>query len=80
VEELRRLTLAHYRAKRYAQAITAATAALTLDANATALYFYRGMAYEAIGDRGQAVGDLQHAARRANTEAQRVLRTWGVEW
>jgi tetratricopeptide (TPR) repeat protein len=92
VEELRRLAVVHYEAKRYPQAITAATAALVLDANAAALYFYRGMAYEAIGDRRQAIQDLQHAARRADVvgrardyqglgaEAQRVLRTWGVEW
>ena len=80
VEELRRLTVAHYRAKHYAQAITAATAALVLDADAAALYFYRGMAYEATGDRSQAVQDLQRAARRAHVEAQQVLRTWGVAW
>jgi tetratricopeptide (TPR) repeat protein len=80
VEELRRLTVAHYQAKHYAQAITAASAALVLDANASGLYFYRGMAYEAIGNRRQAIQDLQHAAHLANGEAQRVLRTWGVEW
>jgi tetratricopeptide (TPR) repeat protein len=80
VEELRRLTVAHYQAMRYAQAITAATAALVLDANAAVLHFYRGMAYEAIGDRGQAIRDLQRAARRANVEAQHVLRTWGIDW
>jgi hypothetical protein len=62
------------------QAITAATAALVLDADATALYFYRGMAYEAIGDRSQAISDLQRAARRGQAEAQLVLRTWGVAW
>jgi tetratricopeptide (TPR) repeat protein len=80
VEELRRLAVAHYQATHYAPAITAATAALVLDANAAVLYFYRGMAYEAIGDRSQAISDLQRAARRANVEAQHVLRTWGVEW
>jgi tetratricopeptide (TPR) repeat protein len=80
VEELRRLVVAHYQATHYAQAITAATAALVLDADAAALYFYRGMAYEAIGDRSQAIPDLQHAARRGHAEAQLVLRTWGVEW
>jgi tetratricopeptide (TPR) repeat protein len=80
VEELRRLTVAHYRATHYTQAITAATAALVLDANAAALYFYRGLAYEAIGDRRQAIQDLQHAARGAHAEAQYVLRTWGMEW
>ena len=80
VEELRRLTVAHYQATHYAQAITAATAALVLDANAAVLYFYRGMAYEAIGDRSQAIPDLQRAARRAHAEAQLILRTWGVAW
>jgi tetratricopeptide (TPR) repeat protein len=80
VEELRRLTVAHYQAMRYAQAITAATAALVLDANAAALYFYRGMAYEATGDRSRAILDLQRAARRGHAEAQLVLHTWGVEW
>jgi hypothetical protein len=80
VEELRQLVVAHYQATHYAQAITAATAALVLDADAAALYFYRGMAYEATGDRGQAIRDLQRAARRANVEAQHVLRTWGVDW
>jgi hypothetical protein len=78
VEELRRLTVAHYQATHYAQAITAATAALVLDADAAALYFYRGMAYEATGDRGQAIPDLQRAARRGHAEAQLILRTWGV--
>jgi tetratricopeptide (TPR) repeat protein len=80
VEELRQLAVAHYQAKHYTQAITAATAALVLDADAAVLYFYRGMAYEAIGDRSQAISDLQRAARHANAEAQLVLRTWGVEW
>jgi tetratricopeptide (TPR) repeat protein len=80
VEELRQLAVAHYQAKLYAQAITAATAALVLDVNATVLYFYRGMAYEAIGDRSQAIPDLQRAARRGHAEAQLVLRTWGMEW
>jgi tetratricopeptide (TPR) repeat protein len=80
VEELCRLVVAHYQATHYAQAISAATAALVLDADATVLYFYRGMAYEAIGDRGQAIRDLQRAARRAHVEAQQVLRTWGVDW
>jgi tetratricopeptide (TPR) repeat protein len=80
VEELRRLVVAHYQATHYAQAITAATAALVLDAEAAVLYFYRGMAYEAIGDRSQAIQDLQRAARRGHAEAQLVLRTWGVDW
>jgi tetratricopeptide (TPR) repeat protein len=80
VEELRRLVVAHYQAKRYEEAITAATAAIVLDANATALHFYRGMAYEAIGDRSQAIQDLQRAARRGHAEAQLVLRTWGMDW
>jgi tetratricopeptide (TPR) repeat protein len=78
VEELRRLAVAHYQAEHYAQAITVATAALVLDADAAALYFYRGMAYEAAGDRGQAIPDLQRAARRGHAEAQLILRTWGV--
>jgi hypothetical protein len=81
VRRLRDLAVGSYLAKNYARVITAATAALVLDANAAAvLYFYRGMAYEAIGDRRQAIQDLQHAARRADVEAQRILRSWGAGW
>jgi hypothetical protein len=80
VEELRQLVVAHCRATHYAQAITAATAALVLDADAIELYFYRGMASEAAGDRGRAIPDLQRAARHGHAEAQLILRTWGVDW
>jgi tetratricopeptide (TPR) repeat protein len=69
----------HYHAGRYARGIQVASAALTLDPNAALAYFYRGMAYNGMGNRTQAIEDLRRAARLGEAQAYDVLRTWGAE-
>jgi tetratricopeptide (TPR) repeat protein len=76
---LAELAAMHYHAGRYERCLQVASAALTLNPNAARAYFYRGMAYNGLGNRTQAIEDVRRAARLGEAQAQDVLRTWEAE-
>jgi regulator of sirC expression with transglutaminase-like and TPR domain len=69
----------YYHAGEYPQTITVATAALTLDRQAALAVFYRGMAYDGLGNRRQAIEDLRRAAHLGVAPASEILRAWGTD-
>ncbi len=79
VRTLTALAARHTQAGQYERGMTVASAALTLDPNAAPAYFYRGMAYNGMGNRPQAIEDVRRAARLGEVHAQEVLRAWGVD-
>jgi len=79
VRTLAALAAMHHRAGRYARSVDVASAALALDPDAALAYFYRGMAYNGMGNRTQAIEDMRHAARLGETQADDVLRAWKAD-
>jgi tetratricopeptide (TPR) repeat protein len=79
VQTLAALAARYHRAGQYERSLHAANAALALDANTALAYFYRGMAYDGMGQRTQAIEDMRHAARLGEVQARAVLRAWGAE-
>jgi tetratricopeptide (TPR) repeat protein len=79
VQTLAVLAASHHRAGQYERSLHAASAALALDPNTALAYFYRGMAYDGMGRRTQAIEDMRHAANLGEVQARAVLRAWGAE-
>jgi regulator of sirC expression with transglutaminase-like and TPR domain len=79
VQTLIELAAMHNQAGRYKRGMQMASAALTLDPKAAQGYFYRGMAYNGMGNRTQAIQDLRHAAHLGESQAHDVLRAWGAD-
>jgi len=79
VQTLTELAAMYNRTGRYERGMTVASAALALDPNAALAYFYRGIAYNGMGNRPQAIEDVRHAARLGEAQAHDVLRAWGAD-
>jgi tetratricopeptide (TPR) repeat protein len=79
VSTLTTLAAKHYRAGQYEPTLHAASTALALDSTTALAYFYRGLAYEGMGDRPRALADMRQAANLGEAQAQTVLRAWGAE-
>jgi len=80
VPVLHKMAVAHARLGHWQPVIDVTTAALVLAPQDAVAYRYRGTAYEALGDRPQALRDWQRAAQLGDAEAQQLLRTLGVTW
>ena len=72
---LRRLTALQYALRDYDAVIATATQALSLHTDRL-MYRYRSAAYDAKGQRAQALHDIRHAAKLGDEEAQR--RLWAI--
>jgi tetratricopeptide (TPR) repeat protein len=79
VQTLIKLAVMYNQAGQFERGMQIASAALTLDPKAAQGYFYRGMAYNGMGDRTQAIQDLRYAAFLGESQAHDVLRAWGAD-
>ena len=70
----------YYRLHEYHKALQHLTSAIEQNPQDDLAYRYRGAAYEAVGQRQQAIMDFQSAARLGNEPAQQLLQSWGISW